>query len=320
MSDARSVTPRDRGDNDAPHLSPATPSEDTRTILINRVAWGAIFAGVAIALVTQIILNMIGLGIGVSTLNPTTGDNPSATSLSIGAGVWFVAAGVIASFAGGYAAGRLSGKPKESSAAWHGLTAWAATTLVVFYLLTTTMGAVIGGAYSTVTSAMGGVGKALGATAQTAVQAAAPQMAKSADPFGTIEGQIRGAAGGADPAALRDAAVASLRAALTGDPAQAEQARAKAADAIAKLQNISPEQAKQQVQQYEQQYRQAVDQAKAQATEAADVAAKAVSRGALFGSLALILGALAGWFGGQTGTVEPTLTDRRLPISGRSAN
>ena len=40
----------------------------------------------------------------------------------------------------------------------------------------------------------------------------------------------------------------------------------------------------------------------------ADMAATVVSRGALFGFLALVLGALAGWFGGRSGEVKPTLT------------
>jgi len=308
-------TPRSAGVRDAAHLSPATPSEDARTVLINRVAWGAIFAGVVLALVTQAILNMIGLGIGVSTLDPGTNDNPSATSLSIGAGLWFVLAGVIASFVGGWAAGRLSGMAKPETAAWHGLTAWAATTLVIFYLLGSAAGGIVGGAFSTVTSALGGAGKVLGTTAQTAVQAAAPSLANSADPFSAVEQQMRSATGGTDPAAMRDAAVASVRAALTGDAAQAEQARARAADALAKAQGIPIEQARTQVQQYEEQYKQTIATAKAQATEAADIAAKGVTRGALFGALALILGAIAGWFGGRSGAVDPTLTDRRLPIS-----
>ena len=33
-------TPRNRGDDDAPHFSPATPAEDQRTILLNEIAWG----------------------------------------------------------------------------------------------------------------------------------------------------------------------------------------------------------------------------------------------------------------------------------------
>ena len=98
-------TPRNRGDDDAPHLSPATPAEDQRTILLNEIAWGAVLAGVVVALVTQLLLNMLGLGIGIATLDPGTGDNPSATSLSIGAGIWWTLSGILASLAGGYAAG-----------------------------------------------------------------------------------------------------------------------------------------------------------------------------------------------------------------------
>ena len=37
-------------------------------------------------------------------------------------------------------------------------------------------------------------------------------------------------------------------------------------------------------------------------------AATVVSRGTLFGVFALVLGAVAGWFSGTTGTVAPTIT------------
>src|SRR4029453_10630984 len=143
-------------------------------------------------------------------IDPGTGDNPSATSLSIGAGLWFVISGVIASFIGGWAGGRLSGMAKPQTAAWHGLTAWAATTLVVFYLLGSAAGGIVGGAFATVTSALGGAGKALGSTAETAVQAAAPGLANASDPLSAIDQQVRSATGGTDPAAMRDAAVASV--------------------------------------------------------------------------------------------------------------
>ena len=56
----------------------ATADEDAHTIMINRVSWGAIFAGVVVGLVVQVLLTMLGLGIGVATLNPVTGDNPAA--------------------------------------------------------------------------------------------------------------------------------------------------------------------------------------------------------------------------------------------------
>jgi hypothetical protein len=125
-------TPRNRGDDDAPHMSPITPAEDARTVMINKISWGAVFAGAALALVAQIILNMLGVGIGAATLDPGSGDNPAASTFSIGAGIWFAVAGILAALLGGYAAGRLAGKPKESTAGWHGLTAWAVSTLVLF--------------------------------------------------------------------------------------------------------------------------------------------------------------------------------------------
>jgi hypothetical protein len=47
-------------------------------------------AGAVIALVAQLILNRIGIGVGASTLDPGAGanENPSAEGLSIGAGIW----------------------------------------------------------------------------------------------------------------------------------------------------------------------------------------------------------------------------------------
>jgi hypothetical protein len=46
---------------------------------------GAVFAGVAVALATQLLLNLLGISVGAATLNPVEGGSPSATSLSIGA-------------------------------------------------------------------------------------------------------------------------------------------------------------------------------------------------------------------------------------------
>lgn len=281
-----------------------TPAEDARTIAVNEISWGAILAGVVLALVVQLLLNLLGVGIGVATLDPGTGDNPAVSTFSIAAGLWYVVAGIIAAFAGGYFASRLSGRPLKSTGALHGLTAWAATTLVVLYLLTTAVGSLVGGAFNTVSSAIGG----LGGAAATAVETAAPALTDAANPFSAIEQQIRGATGGNDPQALADAAIAAVQAAFTGNEAQAEQARERAVQALAQAQNISVEQARTQTQQWEEQYRAAVEQAQTPATEAAEVAATVVSRGALFGFVALALGAVAGWFGGAAGTVAPTMT------------
>lgn len=309
MTDHHPDTPRNLGDHDAPHVSPVTPDEDFRTIMLNRVSWAAVLAGVVVSLVTQLLLNMFGLGIGLSTLDPGTGDNPAASTFSVGAAIWWTLSGIIAAFIGGYVAGRLSGRPKESTAGWHGITAWALTTLIIFWLLTSTAGAILGGAFNTISNAVGGL-------TQTAATAAAPALAQ-ADPFSAIEQQVSAAAGGQDPAALRDAAVAAVRAAVTSDPAQAQEAQARAAQALATAQGIPVEQANAQVQAYTQQYQQTVDRIQQQAAETANATADVVSTAALFGFIALVLGAIAAWFGGRFGTVEPTITAFRSRISER---
>ena len=292
-----------RSDPDLPNVSPVSPADDARTILVNNVSWGGVLAGVVAGLVTQLILNLIGIGIGASTLNPTTGDNPSASGFSIGAGLWWALSGIIAAFVGGYVASRLSGRPKASTGGWHGLTSWALTTLVIFYLLTTAVGSIIGGAYNTVSSAIGGVGHAVGTVAQTAV----PALSQGTDPVGAMQQAL--SAPPSDPAAnMKDATTSLAKALASGDEAQAADAREKVAQAMAKQQNISVDQARARVAAYETQFRDKAAQAKQQAAEAADTAAKSVSRGALLGSLALILGAIASWFGGRAGTVDPTVT------------
>jgi hypothetical protein len=293
-----------------PQASAVAPADEVRTIMLNQISWGAVFAGATIALVMQIILNMIGIGVGLSTVDVAAGDTPSAGSLSIGAGIWWVISGIVAAAVGGYIAGRLSGKASQSTTAYHGLIAWAVSTLIVVYLLSSAAS----GALSTASSALGGAGKAVGGSVQTAVQTAAPSLGNMSDPMATIENKVRSASGGQDPAALREAAATAVHAALSGDPAQQAAARDKAADALAKAQNISLDEAKAQVAQYQQQYQETLAKTKEQAKQAADTTAKTVSRGALFGALALLLGALAAFFAGQVSAVTPPVTSG----SGRS--
>ncbi|GJD81141.1 hypothetical protein [Methylobacterium gregans] len=164
----------------------------------------------------------------------------------------------------------------------------------------------------------GGLANTAGGAVQTAAQTAAPTPSKVNDPFSSIKQSVRGASAGQDPAAAKDAAVSAMRTVLTGNQAQADAARNRAAEALAKAQNIPVDQAKGQVQQYDRQYRQAADSAKEQAKQAAELTRRAVSRGALFGFFALVLGAIASWFGGRMGAVHSTVKGlNRSPLQRR---
>lgn len=47
------------------HANP-TVSEEAHTILLNKVSWGAIVAGVVVALAVHVLITMLGMGIGVA--------------------------------------------------------------------------------------------------------------------------------------------------------------------------------------------------------------------------------------------------------------
>ena len=136
-------------------------------------------------------------------------------------------------------------------------------------------------------------------------------MVAQSNPLEAIESQVR--AIGTDPDALNAAATNAVRALVTGDEAQADQAREQAAQALASARGISLGQAQQQVAQMEAQYHATLDQAQSMAAETADTAASVVSIGALLAFVALVLGAIAGWFGGRSGVVHPVYADRMIP-------
>jgi len=279
----------------------STPADDARTVILNRISWGAVFAGVAAGLAIQLVLNILGASLMAAILDPVGGDNPSVGNLSMGAALWWAVSGILAGAVGGYVAGRTSGSPDDGTAAWHGFTSWAATTLVLAALLTSSAGAAFSGVY-------GGVKDLLGTTVQTAVTAGAAAVASPSDPLASLEQQVRGATAGTDPAAMRDAAVNAVRATVTGDPANAAAAREQAAQSVAAAQNVSIEEARTRVAQYEKQYRDTVEQAKQKALQAAEAARKVTVRAGLVIALALVFGALAAWFAGAAGAVSPSFT------------
>jgi ferric-dicitrate binding protein FerR (iron transport regulator) len=86
---------------------------------------------------------------------------------------------------------------------------------------------------------------------------------------------------------------------------------------LARVANISPDEARSRLNQVEQQYRQTMVQAKQQATRAAEVSRQTASRAGIFGFIALVLGAIAAWYGGGIETPHQVAT--ALGIGGRKA-
>jgi hypothetical protein len=175
------------------------------------------------------------------------------------------------------------------------------TTLIVFLLLSTTLEWIHGGAYR----GLANVARTL--ADKTAQVWLLRPLHRQATPLPQSINLSGARTGGEDPAMLRDAAIAAVRAAVAGDPQQANEARERATQALARAQNISPDEARGEIERYEQQYRQSIQRAREQSTQAADAAAKGTSRAALLGAISLLIGAAAGWFGGRMG-IDPTVT------------
>lgn len=206
--------------------------DDRFTYLRNRVSWGAILAGVAAAVVVQLLLNILGVGIGASAVDAAnTADNPSASGFSLTAGIWWTLSGIIASFVGGVVAGRLCGTSDDNTAHWHGFVSWCAATLVIFYLLTSAVGGIIGGAFNALGSTVGAAGKG----AASAVTGIAQNTNGDA-----LQSQMQRLVNPNSAQSAQDDIMTYVRASVSGDQAGAAAARDRAVNGLAKTSNIQP--------------------------------------------------------------------------------
>jgi hypothetical protein len=133
---------------------PGSTTVDTTTFLSGgahthrRIAWAGIFGGVILVVAVQLLLSFLGAGIGLGTVNTNAGTTPNASSLGLGAGIWWVASNVIALAFGGYVSAWLAGIEIRWDGVLHGLITWGIATLLTIYLLTSAVGSVIGGGFS----------------------------------------------------------------------------------------------------------------------------------------------------------------------------
>lgn len=132
---------------------------------LKRVSWGAIFGGTFIALAIMVLLGSLGIAIGATTIDPQTGETPSARAFGIGAGIWWIATSALALFGGGWAAGRLAGPRRMLESTLHGVVTWSFTATIVVALMTTAVGSMVSGAMRVLGAASSIVVQAAGAMA-----------------------------------------------------------------------------------------------------------------------------------------------------------
>lgn len=288
------------------------PVDETRLgKTATRLSWGAVFAGVVIAVAVQLVLGILGAGIGLSMVDPVEGTTPGAAGFGIGAGIYWLITTIVALGAGGYAAARVAGVHERFDALVHGLVVWGVTLILTLYLLTSAVGGIIGGAFRTVGAVAGTAGNAVGAVAS-----AAPVAASAAG----VDGQdvqeaardVRSEAAAYlsdapnDPAQMTQeqaqAEIARQLPALARGGAEGQQAESRIVDVVAAQRKISREEAQAQVTRAKQQFVQTKNEAVATAKSATDKAAGAAAGTSFVLVLALLIGAAAAGFGATAAT------------------
>lgn len=257
-----------------------------------RVSWGAIFAGSLVAIVVDIMLSLLGIGIGFGIINPATGDSP-VRAVGIGTGIWMGISALVSLFAGAWVAGRLAGIPRKSIGAIHGIVVWGVAALFSFFVMTTAVGSLIGGL-------TGAVGKSLSAVSS---------QVQTGDGINlqAIISQARALTGKGEDKELGDV----IQKVFSGTtPNQAD--RAVLEDQLVEKAGMSRSEASSTVDTWIQRFSGAREGAAATAEQAMN----ALSKAAIWSFIALLLGAVAAAVGGIVGSPKEALPT--VPLTGQT--
>jgi cytochrome bd-type quinol oxidase subunit 2 len=93
-------------------------------------SWSAVIAGTLTSLIIQVMLTMLGIGVGLIVTDVPTASN-APVAVSAAAILWFIASGIFSAFVGGAVAGALTPYASDRSRSAHALATWALATLIV---------------------------------------------------------------------------------------------------------------------------------------------------------------------------------------------
>lgn len=109
------------------------------------IRWTAIFAGLAGGLASYMLLSLLGVAVGLTAVDPQSTD--PVGSVPVATGIWTGISMLVGAFIGGYISGRMSGLFRRADGMLHGFVAWGSTTLLFAVIMTTALGAALGGTF-----------------------------------------------------------------------------------------------------------------------------------------------------------------------------
>lgn len=287
-----------------------------------RVSWGAIFAGAVVSLVLMLLFTLLGMGIGLGIINPATEQNPFG-GMGIGAGIWLGITAIISIFCGAWTTAKLAGSVRGLNGVLHSIVMWGFVTIASFFLMTSVIGSLIGGAASIVGKSLSAVSSGVASVAPEAGQQIQQQLQKQGISVDSIMNEAKNmmagdkSAGGAAAGGGAQDAEQQLRQTVQ-KIFSGGQASVSAADkdalvkTLAARTGMSNAEAQTRVDGWVQQYQQAAqtaEQTKQQALQTTEQAMGALSKAGIWLFVLMVLeagaAAVGGWLGASREHAAP---------------
>lgn len=275
-----------------PTVVPSASSESST------ISWGAVIAGGMVSAALGLFLSALGVGFGLSSISPWSDQGVSATTFSVGAGIFLICVSMLANAVGGYVAGRMrqtwAGVHNDEvyfRDTAHGALAWAFALVVGATVLGAATTHILAGASAGLIPAAG-TGAAAGVQSQPTdiyvdnLLRADPSRTNTASPGavtvgpGPDNGNFRSEVGRTFAPVLRKSGVLSI------------DDRSYLVKVVSARTGLSQQEAEKRV-----------DDTVAKAKKAADDARKAAAKWALWLAASMLAGALAGMLGATEGGV-----------------
>jgi hypothetical protein len=101
----------------------------------DRVHWGAIIAGLVIAISSQLLLSALGAALGFTNIAGSGAPRSNAGAVAETVGIWTIISLFISLFIGGWVTARACGSINKSTAALNGAILWATTLAISSWLV-----------------------------------------------------------------------------------------------------------------------------------------------------------------------------------------
>jgi hypothetical protein len=268
----------------SPGVSYAEGPDRTAESAVSAVSWAAIIGGAVAAALATLVLVALGSGLGLAAISPWHNAGASATTFTIGAGIWLIVVQWLSSGLGGYLTGRLRTKWVGTHThevffrdTAHGFLTWALASVLGALILASAAASAIGTATQATATAASGAAQGAGA--------AAPMAQSRAYDVDTLYRGEKPAMASSDPAVQAETTRILANGIASGDVPAAD--RTYLAQMIAARTGVSQDDAQKRVDDVVTQEKAA----EAKARQAADTARKSASAVSIFTALSMVIGA-----------------------------